>query len=282
MTWTTPAACCANTVCGLRTEPFSDEDLTQDDFLGGAVRLWQPKKGYRAGADPVLLAASVPAEAGDTVLELGCGGGAALACLGVRVPGIEATGIEMQPAYAALAQRNLIEAGVSGTIHCADLTALPNEVKSRRFAHVIANPPYFEDLRAVAPSAPDRAVARSGELPLAKWVSVASKRLTPGGMATFIQRIDRLPELMSAFHAHLGALELWPIQPRVHRPARLFLLRGRKTARAAFIQHPSLVLHCGDSHEKDGDSYTDLVSNVLRSAQPLPFPDKKRHQMRQG
>ncbi|SHH66501.1 tRNA1(Val) (adenine(37)-N6)-methyltransferase [Marivita hallyeonensis] len=260
----------------MRTDPFAPEDLARDDFLGGAVRLWQPKKGYRAGADPVLLSATVPAVQGDAVLELGCGGGAALACLGARVPGIEATGVEMQPAYADLAQRNLDDNGISGTIHCADLMALPTAVKSRRFDHVLANPPYFEDLRAVAPTAPDRAVARSGALPLAKWVSVASKRLAPGGMATFIQRIDRLPELMSAFHDTLGALELWLIQPRTTRPARLFLLRGRKGARAAFISHPPLVLHRGEKHEKDGDSYTEAVSKVLRSAHPLPFPSQRR------
>ena len=249
-----------------------DTELTQDDFLGGAIRLWQPKDGYRAGFDPVLLAASVPAGPGDTVLELGCGGGAALACLGARVPGITATGVEKQPAYAALAQRNLDDNKVSGTVHCADLAALPPDVKAQRFDHVIANPPYFENLRASAPAARDRAFARSGELPLAKWVSVASKRLRPGGMATFIQRIDRLPELMSAFYATLGALELWPIQPRVGRPARLFLLRGRKEARAAFVSHPPLVLHRGAKHERDGDSYTETVSKALRAPQSLPFP----------
>lgn len=210
------------------------------------------------------------------MLELGCGGGAALACLGTRVPGIVATGIEVQPAYANLAQRNLDESGIAGTIHCADLMALPPEVKARRFDHVIANPPYFENIRASAPASEDRAFARSGGLPLGKWVSAASRRLLPGGMATFIQRIDRLPELMSAFHASLGALELWPIQPREGRAARLFLLRGRKEARAAFISHPPLVLHRGERHERDGDSYTETVSNVLRSVRPLPFPDQRR------
>lgn len=242
--------------------------------MGGAVQLWQPRKGYRAGADPVLLAASIPANAGDTVLELGCGGGAALACLGTRVPGIITTGVEMQPAYASLAQQNLADNGVTGEVFCADLRALPPEVKSSRFDHVIANPPYFETLRGVAPADTDRAVGRSGEIPLSKWVSVASKRLVPGGMATFIQRIDRLPELISAFHAHLGAIELWPIQPRAHRPARLFLLRGRKNARGAFVSYPPLVLHRGDQHDQDGDSYTETVSKVLRSAEPLPFPNQ--------
>lgn len=268
--------CCANMGSGLRTDPFAEDELSRDDFLGGAVRLWQPKDGYRAGVDPVLLAASIPAKTGETVLELGCGGGAALACLATRVPGITCTGVEMQPAYAALAQRNLEDNGLAGTVHCADLSSLPPDVKAQRFDHVIANPPYFEDFRAVAARSRERAVSRSGALPLEKWVSVASKRLKPGGIATFIQRADRLPELMSAFFASLGALELWPIHPRSTRPARLVLLRGRKERRAAFVSHPPLVLHRGENHEKDADSYTDTVSKVLRSAHALPFPVQNR------
>ncbi len=275
-----PDVFCASTESSLRTEPFAPDDLTRDDFLGGAARLWQPKDGYRAGVDPVLLAASIPATPGQTVLELGCGGGAALACLGTRVPGITCTGVEMQPAYADLAQRNLNDNGLTGTVHCADLSALPAAVKSERFDHVIANPPYFEDFRAVAPRSQDRAVSRSGALPLSKWVSVASKRLKPGGVATFIQRADRLPELMSAFFATLGALELWPIHPRTHRPARLVLLRGRKNRRAAFVSHPPLVLHRGEIHETDGDSYTETITTVLRSPKSLPFPAQSHAQSR--
>ncbi|MFO7806744.1 MAG: methyltransferase, partial [Paracoccaceae bacterium] len=69
--------------------------LTQDAFLGGQLYLWQPRRGgYRAGVDPVLLAASVPAQAGETVLELGCGVGAAMLCLHARVKGLQLTGVE--------------------------------------------------------------------------------------------------------------------------------------------------------------------------------------------
>jgi hypothetical protein len=35
--------------------------LSDDAFLGGKLQLLQPEKGYRAGIDAVLLAASVPA-----------------------------------------------------------------------------------------------------------------------------------------------------------------------------------------------------------------------------
>ena len=43
-------------------------DLTHDAFLCGKLHLWQPKQGYRAATDAVLLAAACPAKAGDTRL----------------------------------------------------------------------------------------------------------------------------------------------------------------------------------------------------------------------
>ena len=34
---------------------FPDEALTRDAFLGGRLRLWQPRVGYRAAIDPGVL-----------------------------------------------------------------------------------------------------------------------------------------------------------------------------------------------------------------------------------
>ncbi len=59
----------------MKVETFETDGLTTDAFLGGKVMLQQPRDGYRAGVDPVLLAASIDAQAGQTVLDLGCGAG---------------------------------------------------------------------------------------------------------------------------------------------------------------------------------------------------------------
>ena len=61
----------------MRTESFVEKELSHDAFLGGRLRIAQPRAGYRAGIDPVLFAASIPARAGQSVLELGCGSGIA-------------------------------------------------------------------------------------------------------------------------------------------------------------------------------------------------------------
>ena len=75
-------------------------ELTKDSFLGGGIRIWQPKKGYRAGIDPILLAASVNVSAGQKVLDLGCGVGTASFAIGYRVKNVELYGIDFQKVFA--------------------------------------------------------------------------------------------------------------------------------------------------------------------------------------
>ena len=66
-------------------------EFTEDGFLGGQLRLRQPKSGHRAGHDAILLAAATPARAGDRVADFGAGVGAAGLALATRVAGIRAS-----------------------------------------------------------------------------------------------------------------------------------------------------------------------------------------------
>lgn len=247
--------------------------MTENAYLGGRVTIRQPAQGYRAGVDPVLLAASVPARAGETVLELGCGVGTAALCLARRVPGITVTGIELQPAYAALARENAAANSLPLEVVEADLAALPFALRQQQFNHVIANPPYF-DRNAGSPSKDSgRELAMGEALPFSAWVDTAARRLAPKGIASFIHRAERLPDLLAAMQPRLGSLECVPLQPRIGRVAKLVLLRGRKGGRAAFRLHAPIVLHEGAKHLEDGDDYTAEISAVLRDGAALPFPD---------
>lgn len=242
-----------------------DNDLTHDAFLGGQLHLWQPRTGYRAGADPVLLAASVNARAGETVLDLGCGVGAAALCLGARIPGLELTGVERQSEYADLARRNGL------TVVQADLTDLPEEVYARSFDHVLANPPFFD--RAAGYQAQDagREAARGQVTPLKAWVDAGARRLRHKGHLHMIHRAERLPDLLAAAHGRLGSPEVWPICPRVGRIAELVIFRARKDGRADFRLNPPIILHKGARHDMDADSYTPEIKAVLRDGAPLLF-----------
>ena len=248
------------------------ENLTRDWFLGGALALHQPRQGYRAGVDAVFLAAAVPARAGETVLELGCGVGAASLCLARRVPGLSLTGIEIQPAYAALARRNAEEAGLPLEVVEGDLSRLPAGLRQRQFDHVIANPPYFRRDHSLPGPDAGRERAMGEATPLASWIDVAARRLSHRGRLTLIQRAERLPEILSALDGRLGSAEVLPLAPRAGRAAKLVLLRAVKGGRAPFRLLPPVTLHAGAHHASDAEDYTDDAAAVLRAAAPFPWP----------
>ncbi len=247
-------------------------ELTQNDFLNGRVKIWQPQAGYRAGVDPVLLAASVPAQRGDRVLELGCGVGTAFLCLAARVDGLLVDAVELQSDYAALAHRNARENAAEATIWEADISELPAELRQRQFDHVLVNPPYFD--RSTSTSAQDkgRDIAMGEQTPLQDWVEVAAKRLVPKGTVTFIHRAERLPELIGYMQHRLGSLQVLPLQARIGRDAGLVLVRGLKGGRAAFRLHAPVVLHEGQTHVRDGEDYSQRIRAVLREGAALDFP----------
>ncbi|MCU0902932.1 MAG: methyltransferase [Tabrizicola sp.] len=249
---------------------FAEDELSDDKFLCGRLRLLQPVKGYRAATDPVLLAAACPAKAGDTVLDLGCGAGAAALCLGHRVPGLSLAGLELQPAYADLARRNADRNGIPVEVHEGDLARMPKAL-CRDFDHVIANPPYYPQGGTPSPITA-RARAMRVDTPLADWVHAATRRLRPGGWLTMICGTDGLPELLAALPPKLGSATLLPLAPREAKPALRIILQARKGGRAAFRLLAPFVIHQGPAHDGDRESYTPTANAVLRDGADLLAP----------
>lgn len=246
---------------------MDDAGLTRDVFLDGRIAAWQPRQGYRAATDPLFLAAAVSAQAGQSVLELGCGAGVALLALGWRVPGLALSGVERQEAYAALARRNFAEAGRTAQIETADLARLPAELR-QGFDHVMANPPYYPPSSTSA-SDLGRDLALREETPLDIWVEVALRRLKPGGWLTMIHLAERLPGLLVALGGRAGAVSVRPLSPREGRPAGRILLQARKGARGPFRLLAPLVVHQGARHLQDGDDFSPEARAILRDGAPL-------------
>ncbi|WP_406648404.1 methyltransferase [Aliisedimentitalea scapharcae] len=251
---------------------FSADDLTCDRFLGGKIQLLQPRRGYRAGVDPVLLAAAIPARSGQRVLELGCGAGQGLLCLAARVGGIVLAGVELQSAYADLARRNGVENGVSLEIVTADLSGLPDEIRQQQFHHVMANPPYYRKGAHSSATDAGRATALGEETALEAWIETAARRLLPKGYLHMIQRADRLPDMLAGCDGRLGSIEVLPLAARIGRAPDLIILRARKEGRAPFRLHAPVILHTGTHHDRDEDHYRPEIAAILRSGAALDWP----------
>jgi tRNA1Val (adenine37-N6)-methyltransferase len=247
---------------------FAAADLTEDGFLGGRLAILQPRDGYRAATDPVLLAASVGAQAGQKVLDLGCGAGVAGLCLARRVSGIELAGIEVQPDYADLARRNAAANGIEMRVIEGDLATLDMR---DAFDHILMNPPYFPPGSGTPASDPGRETALREATSLGDWMTFAGRRLRPGGWLHVVQLIARLPDVLATMPATMGSVAVLPVAPRRDRPAGRFILRAQKGGRAAFVMAAPLVLHAADRHEGDKDDHTTAVAAVLRNAEALQF-----------
>jgi len=242
-------------------------DFTKDSFLGGRIKIWQPKKGYRAGIDPILLAASVNVSEGQKVLDLGCGVGTASFALGYRVKNIELYGIEIQKVVADLANLNSEENGIELKLECSNINNLSSNITNKSFDHVIANPPYFDRKTSVRSTNLAKEKSFGDTCPISDWLKVAAKRAKPKGFVHFIVRSDRLPEMFSNMPNSLGSLVITPILSRKNENAKLTILHAKKNGRAGFIISSPIILHPlkSDSQEK----YVPEVDQVLRNGASL-------------
>ncbi len=237
---------------------------TSDRLLGGRLTIRQPERGYRAAIDPVLLAAAVPAKAGQSVLEAGTGVGTAALCLATRVEGVSIVGLEIDAATADLARANVALNGFEAaiTIALGDILDPPGELRERSFELVMSNPPYHP---AATPPSPDarKALATREGVSVADWVHACLRRLQPGGRLVLIQRADRLPELLAELAGRTGDIEIVPLWPKAGRPAKRVLVRCRKGARGAARLVPGLVLHRSDG------KYSPAAEAILRDGADL-------------
>ncbi len=237
---------------------------TIDTLLGGRVQHRQRQCGHRSGIEPVLLAAAVPARAGQRVLEAGTGSGAALLCLAARVAGIEGVGIEQDCELATLARDNF---ALNDFNHLRVLHGdLAHATPEGLFDHAMANPPWYAPRATPSPDAA-RAVARQaqdGLFPL--WAGRLARCLRHRGTLTFIVHAAVVSECLAAFSAaDCGSHVILPLWPRAGREAKLVLLHAVRGGRGPSRILSGLVLH-GETAP-----YTDAASDVLRGGHALPF-----------
>jgi len=249
----------------------ADDDVTEDAFLGGALTILQPKSGYRAGLDAVLLAAAAAAGPGEQVLDVGSGVGVVGLAAARRLTGIAVALVEQDPGLVALACRNIARNSLSGRVRAiaADVARPLSEspelhALAERFDHALANPPFLIEGRGSP--AGDRVKAAANAMPagaLARWVQFMAAMVRPGGTITLIHRADALREVLSAVDGRFGGVAVLPVHPYADKPASRVLVQARKASRAPLVLRPGMTLHNGDG------SFRPEIEAILRNGAAL-------------
>jgi tRNA1(Val) A37 N6-methylase TrmN6 len=246
---------------------MDEPPISQDALLDGRVRLLQPVHGYRVAIDAVILAASIEAEANESILDVGAGVGAASLCLAARVPGCRVVAVEMQRELAALAARNAQLNGVEARLETiiADVARrMPPRLAPGTFHHVMTNPPHLAQDSGSHPPDGGKALANvESSADLAAWLNFCLIMVRSKGTVTVVHRADRLAEILALLHGKAGEIVVYPLWPMEGRAARRVLVRARKSVATPLRLAAGLVLH------EDNGAYTVEAEEILRHAAPL-------------
>ncbi len=234
-------------------------------LLNKNILLRQPKEGFRASIDSVLLAAACRASGNDTILDMGCGVGAVTLCLLHRLKNVHVTGIERQEVYKNLAEENASLNGFGERAHFiqACVTDFNVDTKDHRFDHIVSNPPYFGNGSHLISPNVLKAEAMAGEDIPEIWIKKAFDLLKPKGELVLINPADCLVRIINALGKKFGAVEIIPLWPKQGRNAKRIIVRAIKNRKSAPVIHHGLILH-----KEDGD-YTNEANAILRDGKSI-------------
>jgi tRNA1(Val) A37 N6-methylase TrmN6 len=213
-----------------------------DALFGGELRLLQPIRGYRINVDTLILAgfAAECRPSARRVIDLGSGVGGLSLAFGRLGSARTFDLVEQDVPLAALAERNLTSAGLSGGVHVSNLesTGLPKTLYGVANV-VLSNPPFFA--RSTRESNDEqRRLARSG--PLEPFLRAATLAMGPRAYAFFAYPADALPEFLAkARAAGLVAKRLRFVQAYANSVARLALIELRKAKPGGLVIEPAWI-----------------------------------------
>ena len=185
-----------------------DEDERLDEVNEG-LKLIQRKNGLTFGTDAYLLASYVTPSPNAVCVDLGSGSGIIPLLLAQRAKVGRVVGVEIQPPFAELIERNAALNGLQDRVFtaCADvrdmtqlrLGAILGESQGRAADIVVSNPPYMRADSGYRNRHDEKFLARHEHCgDVGDFCAAAARLLRYGGKFYVVYRPDRMVDLISA------------------------------------------------------------------------------------
>ena len=220
---------------------------------------------FPPGTDSFLLSSLPRLKAGLRVCDLGCGTGLLGLLLLQRQSKLQVTGIELQAAAVALAQKAIEKNRLQDcfSIIEGDLRNVKAHFKTGSFDLVICNPPYYPPQSGAVSGDPALRTARAEtECTLEDVCRAASYLLRWGGSFCLVHKPERLTDLLCALRqAAIEPKRLRFVCKTAADAPSLLLLEGRRGGKPGLTIEPPLILQ-----NPDGTPTSELDAIYFRAS----------------
>lgn len=248
-------------------------DYTEDYLLDKQIKIFQPRDGYRASTDAVILSAMVDrVKKGDEILDVGSGTGAISLCLAHRFQDkdVQIVGLELQERLAELSNMSAEANGFEGLeyVNCdirnvnlmtpPDLPLKGEEIgRGGKFGHVVTNPPYSE-VDMPSPNESKSLAHNHQGFSLKEWIGFCIKMMKPKGFFYMINRAEAVDEILHNIYGKLGNIRIVPIYSKIGQDAKRVVIIGQKGTKSVTKIDKGLVVH------KENGEYSEKANMILR------------------
>ena len=229
------------------------ENCTEDFILNGAIRLLQPKDGYRVAIDPILLASQVEIKPNLSILDAGCGIGTISLILKYMDSSLNITSIDIDQNMIALCEKNSENNQLPLNILNCSIDS--PKLKQMEFDCIVTNPPFYDvsDFRI----SNRKRSANFETLTLRTWLLSCLKRLRFKGELYVIHIAERLTDILNTVKDQTGKIEIIPIYSYQDRQAKRIILKCKKGSKESLKIMPPLI-----THNPNGE-FSECVRDIL-------------------
>lgn len=225
----------------------SSEEESLDDLLLGGMQIFQARNGYRFSIDSVLLAHFPDLHDVSHIIDLGTGNGVIPLLLAHRKPGVQITGVEIQPQMADRAWRSIEHNQLQRDIciKCLDIRSLSECYPAAQAELATCNPPFWKHGEGKINNNHEQAIARHEiAVKLPDIIAAAAHVLKPQGRLVMIHQAKRLPEINHTLALQGFRVKRFrKVRSFASEPPILVLLEGCRTSLGQPIEEPPLIIY---------------------------------------
>ncbi len=215
-----------------------------DELWPGGPKYMQRPGIFKLGSDSVLLAAFAKLSRVKTICDLGSGGGVLPILMQAYKPGLEITGLEIDPAAVELSRENVDLNGMAENIRIVngDIKEHKTYLEAGKYDLVVSNPPYFA---AGSGYESDTLPTARGEAEcsLEDVCRAAAYAVRWGGNFVIVHRPERLSELCCTLTAcGLEPKRLRMTQYKEGAAPNLVLVEARRGGKPGLVIEPTLIM----------------------------------------